>query len=35
MYESKITPAITPLFCNHLPSKTHTNANIDALFSNV
>jgi len=33
--KSKITPATSPLFCNPLPSKTHTTANIDATFSNV
>jgi len=24
MHESKITPATSPLFCNPIPSKTHT-----------
>jgi len=28
-HKSKIMPAISPLFCNPLPSKTHTAANID------
>jgi len=23
-HKSKITPATSPLFCNYLPSKTHT-----------
>jgi len=34
-HKSKITPATSPLFCNHLPSKTDTTANIDATFPNV
>jgi len=33
-HKSKITHATSPLFCNPLPSKTHTTANIDATFSN-
>jgi len=31
----KITPATSPLFCNPLPSKTLTTANIAASYSNV
>jgi len=34
-HKRKIMPATSPLLCNPLPSKTHTNANIDATFSNV
>jgi len=34
-HKSKIRPATSPLFCNPLPSKAHTTANIDATFSNV
>ena len=34
-HKSKITPATSPSFCNPLPSKTHTTANIEATFSNV
>ena len=33
-HKSKIMPATSPLFCNPLPSKTHTTANIDASFLN-
>jgi len=37
MYDLKsiIMPATSPLFCNSLPSKTRTTANIDTIFSNV
>jgi len=34
-HKSKITPLTSPLFCNPLPSKTYTTANVNATFSNV